>query len=168
MNLLILSLSHFLHLLATVVWIGGIFMVLLVILPGARTSLESPPLTGKLMKEITRRLTPMVNASIVVLIITGPILGHYGKDMANPLEFYNHWTPVMGVKHLLVLVMVVIHFYRGWLLAPKIGRLAAQAEGTPALSSRVAGLQKLSLNLVKVNLVLGLAVLLVTGVIMSQ
>ena len=108
MNLLVLSLSHFFHLLATVVWIGGIFMVLLVILPGAKTSLESPPMTGKLMKEITRRLTPMVNISILVLIITGPIIGHLGKNMTNPLQFYNHWTPIMGVKHLLVLSMVVI------------------------------------------------------------
>ena len=168
MKLLILSLSHFFHLLATVVWIGGIFMVLLVILPGARTSLESPPVTGKLMKEITRRLTPMVNVSILVLIITGPILGHYGKNMTNPLEFYNHWTPIMGVKHLLVVSMVVIHFYRGWLLTPKIERLSVQAVETPSLSFQIAGLQKFSLNLVKTNFVLGLAVLLITGVLMSK
>ncbi len=168
MKLLVLSLSHFLHQLATVIWIGGIFMVLLVILPSARTSLESPPLTGKLMKEITRRFTPMVNISILVLIITGPILGHLGKDMTNPLEFYNHWTPMMGLKHFLVLSMVVIHFYRGWLLTPKIGRLSVQAEGTPSLSSQIARLQRFSLNLVKANFVLGLAVLLITGVLMSK
>ncbi|MFZ5449982.1 MAG: DUF4149 domain-containing protein [Thermodesulfobacteriota bacterium] len=168
MKLLILSLSHFFHLLATVVWIGGIFMVLLVIMPAAKTSLESPQLTGKLMKEITKRLTPMVNISILVLIITGPILGHLGKNMTNPLEFYNHWTPMMGVKHLLVLSMVVIHFYRGWFLAPKIGRLSAQAVESPSLSAQVAGLQKFSLNLVKANFVLGFTVLLVTGVLMAK
>ncbi|MEW6657334.1 MAG: DUF4149 domain-containing protein [Thermodesulfobacteriota bacterium] len=168
MKLLVLSLSHFFHQLATVVWIGGIFMVLLVILPSARTSLESPPLAGKLMKEITRRLTPMVNISILVLIITGPIIGHLSKNMTNPLEFYNHWTPMMGLKHFLVLSMVVIHFYRGWFLTPKIGRLSVQAGETPSLSSQVARLQKFSLNLVKANLVLGLAVLLITGVLMSE
>lgn len=168
MKLLILSLSHFFHLLATVVWIGGIFMVLLVILPGIKTSLESPPLTSKLMKEITRRLTPMVNISILVLIVTGPIIGHLGKNMTNPLQFYNHWTPIMGVKHFLVLSMVVIHFYRGWLLTPKIERLSIQAGKTPSLSSQVARLQKFSLNLVKANFVLGLTVLLVTGVLMSK
>lgn len=168
MKILVLSLSHFFHLLATVIWIGGIFMVLLVILPGAKASLESPPLAGKLMKEITGRLTPMINTSILVLIITGPIIGHLGRNMTNPLEFYNHWTPIMGVKHLLVVSMVVIHFYRGWLLTPKIGSLSAQAEGSPSLTSQVAGLQELSLNLVKANFVLGLAVLLITGVLMSK
>ena len=56
MSLFIFSLSHFLHLLATVVWIGGIVMILLVILPGAKTALESAPMVSKLMKEITKRL----------------------------------------------------------------------------------------------------------------
>jgi uncharacterized membrane protein len=65
MNLFISTLSHFLHLLATVVWIGGIVMILLVILPGARAALESPPMIGRLMKAITRRFTPMANISIL-------------------------------------------------------------------------------------------------------
>lgn len=167
MNLLVLSLSHFFHLLATVIWIGGIFMVLLVIFPSARATLE-PPAMGGLMKEITGKFTPMVNISILVLIVTGPIIGHYGKNMTNPWEFYNHWTPIMLVKHLLVVSMVIIHFYRGWLLTPKIGRLSAQASGSPSLSPQVAGLQKFSLNLVKVNFVLGIIVLLVTGILMSK
>lgn len=157
--------SHFLHVVATVVWIGGIWMILLVLLPGARTSLESPAMTGKLMKEITKRFTPMVNISILVLIVTGPIMGHYGRNMTNPLEFYNHWTPIMGVKHLLVAAMAIIHFSRGWLLTPKIERLAAQAAESPSLSSRLAGLQKFSLNLVKVNFALGISVLLVTAIL---
>lgn len=162
---ILVSVSHFLHVVATVVWIGGIWMILLVILPGARTSLESPAVTGKLMKEITRRFTPMVNICILVLIITGPIMGHYGKNLTNPLEFYNHWTPIMGVKHLLAASMVIIHFYRGWLLTPKIGRLAAQAAESPSLSAQVAGLQKFSLNLIKANFALGIMVLLVTSVL---
>ncbi len=170
MKLIVLSLSHFLHLLATVVWIGGIWMILLVILPGARTSLQSAPMTGKLMKEITGRFTPMANISIIVLIITGVIIGYYGKNVTNPFDFYNSWTPIMLVKHLLVALMVVIHFYRGLLLGPKIGKLSARLnESTEAstLSAQVAKMQKFSLNLVKINLALGLMVLFLTGLASS-
>lgn len=71
MNLMILATCNFLHLIATVVWIGGIFMILLVILPGAKASLESGPMISGLMKEISKRFTPMAKISIVVLIITG-------------------------------------------------------------------------------------------------
>src|SRR3990172_6232310 len=49
MNILILSLCHFSHILATVVWIGGIVMILLVILPGAKAVLESP-MQSRLLK----------------------------------------------------------------------------------------------------------------------
>jgi uncharacterized membrane protein len=51
MNPLILTLSHFFHLLATVIWIGGIILILLVILQSAKVALESAPVVGRLMQD---------------------------------------------------------------------------------------------------------------------
>jgi len=51
MNPLILTLSHFFHLLATVIWIGGIILILLVILPSAKVALESAPGRGFFRRE---------------------------------------------------------------------------------------------------------------------
>ena len=67
----------------------------------------------------------------------------------------NDWTSALMLKLFLVLVMIAIHFYRGLVLGPKIIRTAALAEKTT--------LQKLSLNLVRVNFALGLLVLLISG-----
>ncbi len=167
MNLIVVSLSHFFHLLATVIWIGGIFMVLYVILPSARNSLESTAMAG-LMKEITGKFTPLANASILVMVITGVIIALYKEKFGGFFNMGDFWNGTLVFKHLLVTVMIIIHFYRGLVLAPKIGRLSAQAAGSPSLSSQVAGLQKLSLNLVKANFVLGIIVLLATGVLMSK
>jgi len=170
MSLLILSVSHFLHLLATVVWIGGIVIILAVILPGARAALASPPAVGGLMKEITRRFTPMANISILVLIVTGIVITYYEKNFTSILDFNNTWNVILFIKHLLVALMIVIHFYRGLILNPKIGRLSSQvneSQVTPSLSSQVVMLQKFSLNLVKTNFVLGLIVLLFTGILLS-
>ncbi len=47
MNLWIQALSHLLHVLGTVVWIGGILMTLLVILPSSKAALESAPMVAK-------------------------------------------------------------------------------------------------------------------------
>jgi uncharacterized membrane protein len=69
MNLIILSFSRFFHLLATVMWIGGIVMIILVILPGAKATLESASMVKSLMKDISKRFTPMANISILVLIL---------------------------------------------------------------------------------------------------
>lgn len=159
MSLLILSLSHFLHLLATVVWIGGIGMILLVLLPCAKATLESAPMVGKLMKEITKRFTPMANLSILILIVTGIVIARYEKNFTGFLGVNNPWNVIMLLKHFLVALMIVIHFYRGLVLNPKIGRLSSQSN-----DSQVARLQKFSLNLVKTNLVLGMIVLLLTGI----
>ena len=172
MNILILSLSHFLHLLATVVWIGGIVMILFVILPGAKTALESPPLQSKLMKGVAKRFTPMANISILVLIVTGIAITYREKNFTGLFNFNNPWNVAMFLKHSFVTLMIIIHFYRGLILTPKIGRLSAQIQSdelqkSSSLSSKVAKLQKFSLNLVKTNFVLGLIVLLLTGILSS-
>jgi len=170
MSLVTLSLSHFLHLMATVVWIGGIVMILLVILPGAKESIESAPKIKRLMKEIARRFTPMANISILIVILTGNVIAFYDKRFTALLEFNNPWNSVMLLKHFLVVVMVIIHFYRGLLLNPKICRLSSkisELEVASPLSSRVAKFQKFSLDLVKVNLVLGIMVLMMTGILSS-
>jgi uncharacterized membrane protein len=170
MSLVIPSLSHFLHLLATAVWIGGIVMILSVTLPGAKAALESSPMVSRLMKEITKRFTPIVNISILVLIFTGVVIAHYEKNFTSVLDFNNTWNVILFIKHLLVALMIVIHFYRGLILNPKIGRLSSQvneSQVTSSLSSQAVKLQRFSLNLVKTNCVLGLIVLLFTGILSS-
>lgn len=163
MNLIVVSLSHFFHLLATVIWIGGIFMVLWVILPSARNSLEASAIGG-LMKEITRKFTPLANLSILVMVVTGVILAVYAEKFAGFFNVSNIWNGILFFKHVIVALMILIHFYRGLVLAPRIGKLSAQSAG----STEISRLQKLSLNLVKTNMVLGIIVLLFTAVLMSK
>ncbi len=162
MNLIILSASYFLHFLATVVWIGGIIMILLVILPSAKTSLESAPMISGLMKEITKHFTPMANISIFILVVTGIVIAFYNKNFTNILDFNNRWNLVMFLKHIFVALMIIIHFYRGLILNPKIGKLSLQVD-----ESKIAKLRKYSLDLVKANLALGLVVLVVSGILSS-
>lgn len=152
MREIILAISYWLHLIATVIWIGGITFILFVAIPSAKQILGAE--AGKLMGEISKRFTPLVNYSIILLIVTGVALA----DFMNR-EFWNSWTLVLTVKHVLVLGMVAVHFYRGLILAPRIARTE------PA--SAKASLQKLSLNLVKVNFYLGLLVLFLSRIIQS-
>jgi len=143
MRELILAVSYWLHLVATVIWIGGITFILFIAIPTAKQVLGAD--AGKLMGEISKRFTPLANYSIIFIIVTG-----------IALTSSNKWTWVLIVKHALVLGMVVVHFYRGLILAPKIAR-------TESVSQRTF-LQKLSLNLIKVNFCFGMAVLLLSGI----
>jgi uncharacterized membrane protein len=155
MKEVILALCYWLHLIATVVWIGGIFFILFITIPSAKLVLGAE--AGKLMGETSKRFTPLANFSIILLIVTGAVLTALNKQFSGIGNFDNSWSLGLIVKHVLVLVMVLVHFYRGLILAPKIARTEPASEKT--------SLQKLSLNLVKVNFCLGLMVLLFSGVI---
>ncbi len=155
MRELMLAGSYWLHSIATVVWLGGITFILFIVIPSAKHVLGTE--AGKLMGDISKRFTPIANYSIIFLIVTGVVLTAVNKQFSGIGNLGNIWFLGLIVKHVLVLGMVVVHFYRGSVLAPQIAR----AEPISAKAS----LQKLSLNLVKVNFCLGLIVLLFSGII---
>ncbi len=162
MNLWIPAISHFIHVFGTIVWIGGIFITLFVILPGSKTALESPQKAGKLMKEIAKRFTPMGNMSIILIIVTGIIIYFYDKNYTFFSDLKNRWNMLIAIKHIFVAAMIVIHFYRGLILNPKIERLSSQSS-----EKQASTLKKISLDLVKTNFALGIIVLLLTAVLIS-
>jgi uncharacterized membrane protein len=53
-----LTLAYWLHLLATVLWIGGLVVLSLLVLPAARKTLE-PQAYASLLADIERRLDPL-------------------------------------------------------------------------------------------------------------
>lgn len=162
MSLWVLALCHFIHVIGTVIWIGGILMTLLVILPSSKAAFESAPMVGKLMKEVAKRFTPLANISILMLIVTGIILFYYDKNYTPFLDPKNRWNVLIALKHALVAIMIIIHFYRGLILSKKIEKSTSNPN-----EAQTARLKKLSLDLVKVNFALGGLVLLLTAVLIS-
>lgn len=145
---------YWVHLVAAAIWIGGIFFTLYIAIPSSRQAVGQE--SGRLMAEISRRFTPFANYSIMLLVITGVVLVGLSKQQFTATGILEgNSTRALILKLILVLTMGLIHFYRGLILSPKIKRTTPDAE-----KSR---LQKLSLNLVKVNLALGLSVLLLSG-----
>jgi uncharacterized membrane protein len=154
MREILLGGSYWLHSIATVVWIGGITFILFIVLPSAKQVLGVE--AGKLMGEISKRFNPIANYSIILLIVTGAVLTAFNKQYSGISNFDNNWLLGLIVKHVFVIGMVIVHFYRGLILTPKIAKTEADEK---------ASLQKLSLNLVKTNFCLGLIVLLMSGII---
>lgn len=155
MKELILIAFYWIHLIATVIWVGGIIFILFIAIPSSRQVLGAE--SGKLMGEISKRFTPLANYSIMFLIVTGIVLAGLNKQFSGIRILENNWTMTLFLKLILVFSMTAIHFYRGLVLAPKIMLTTSETEKT--------ALQKLSLNLVKANFTLGLSVLLLSGAI---
>jgi len=143
-----------LHLSATIIWLGGITFILLVAIPAARQVLRGE--AGGLMGEVTRRFTPMANLSIFCLLLTGMSLMAMNSKISAEAIKEGHGT-AMSLKVLMFLLMAVVHFFRGKVLALKIAK--AQSDGEKAR------LQKMSLNLVWLNFGFGMAVLLLSAIV---
>ena len=92
--------SKFLHVLAAVIWVGGMFFAYVALRPAAAETLE-PPARLKLWAATFRRFFPWVWAAVVVILGSGfHMLGMLGR------------TPVYVITMLLLgVVMAVIYFY---------------------------------------------------------
>ncbi len=146
---------YWIHLVAAVLWIGGIIFIIFIAIPSSRQVLGAE--SGKLMGEISKRFTPLANYSIILLFVSGIVLAGLNKQFSGVRILESNWTMALILKLVLFFSMTAIHFYRGLVLVPKIMRTATRTEKT--------ALQKLSINLVKVNFTLGLSVLLLSGAI---
>ena len=143
---------YWLHLVATVVWIGGITFILFILIPKAKEVLGQD--AGKLIGVVSKRFKLFADWSIILLIITGIGLSVLNKESTHRDDPVSYQTLLLIIKHVFVLMMVLIHLYRNHVLSKKIAN-----EQNAAYKIT---LQKRSLNLVKVVFVFGLIVLLLS------
>jgi len=162
-----LTAAYWLHMLATVVWIGGLAALSIFVLPAARRTLESESYTLFLV-ELQRRLDPLAWFSLGVLAATGLFQMSANPNYQGFLKMENAWAIAILIKHLLFFGMAGISSWMTWGLLPGLRRvvlhrsLAAQGK----LSSTIDGgeLIRQERRLLRLNLVLGILVLALTAV----
>ena len=153
---IIIALLEYLHILATVAWIGAMTLLLLVIIPSAKKTLLPNETTFKdLMKAIGKKMTLLVNISILIFFITGFALGILKETKTT------EWSTVLIIKLIIVFLMVGIHICRLKVIAPYLERKVKE----DPLSRTFMKLKKFQMNLVWVNLMLGIIVLLLSVIL---
>lgn len=162
--LILLSIANWLHLLATVIWIGGMVLFPFVIMPAASQALGSGPNLGKLMGTLVGKYKPWAYVSIGLFIVTGIPMLLLNENYAGLGNIDSLWTLLLAIKHVLVIVMIVIAVYTGEVVARRINRLMTGGGASEGPPPELARLQRLQLKQAKVNLVLGVIVLLLTGI----
>jgi uncharacterized membrane protein len=155
-----LSLAYWLHMLATILWIGGLAAVVL-LLPAAQRSLDAGAFAG-LLERIQRRLDPVAWLSLSVLTVTGLFQMSASPNYEGFLNIGNRWAAAILVKHLVFLGMVGVSAYMTWGLLPGIRRNALlRARGQPGPEGE--RLQRREITLLRLNLILGVIVLGLTA-----
>lgn len=146
-----LALAFWLHMAATVVWIGGLFYQSVVLAP-ALASVEDP---AALLERLQKRFQPLAWLSLAVLVGTGLVQMSANANYEGLLSIANPWSQAIFAKHLAIGLMLLVAAYQTWVLQPRLAREAmlGAAEGSRRRFARLA----------QINLVLGILVLGLTA-----
>jgi uncharacterized membrane protein len=126
----ILTISYWIHLLATVVWLGGLAMMALVAWPALRQGrLDSNQWFG-----LQKGLAPWANVSLVLLLITGFVQMTNDTNYTGFLNLDGTWAWAMLLKHVAFVALVALTAYVQFSLYPAMSRLALLADKRPELA----------------------------------
>lgn len=164
MDLFILSIVNWLHLLATVLWIGGMMILPMVVMPILKTTVGPGPMFGKFMGAWGKKFTPLAFVCLIILIISGIVMMLYNKHYEGIGNITNLWSTIMLIKHIIVVLMLFIGIYLGVVVGRKIEKLMKGVESQKAPPPELSKLQNRQMNMAMTNLILGIIVLALTGI----
>jgi uncharacterized membrane protein len=157
----VLVTAKWLHLIATVVWLGGICIMAVIAWPAVRRHIMDSDQWTALQK----RFTPWANASLITLWITGFLQMTGDANYDGFLALSSLWAQAIFIKHIAVLGMMVFGFYIQWRIHPALGRLTILAQKRPQEAKQEQDiLARQEIRLLRINLVCALAVLFFTAV----
>jgi uncharacterized membrane protein len=163
--------SLFFHLLATVVWIGGLVLMTVLVWPEARNALAqgTNPALMTYLDRLRNRFNPLATLSLIVLIVTGLYQMARDPNYEGVLQFNNTWSRAILIKHIAVIGMIIAGAVMQWSVIPAIERAnlyLSQGKKAPNLPD-VESLRRRERRLVVVNCALGVLVLMFTAIATS-
>jgi len=159
-----LAVSYLIHIIATVVWIGGIVFMALVVTPAA----EGEAGCSRFLTAIQRRFTPIANLSLIALIVTGVVQLTSSSNYVGFLNFSNIWAKAILLKHMTVGGMMTVALYMNLVLQPDINRTAMLLASGKAKPEDTAALSRRQSQISQINVVLSIVVLLFTAIARAQ
>ncbi len=149
-NFIIIALMTFFHDFFTAIWIGGMFTLGLTVFPSIKKVLDMGPQTVQLINAIQKKLSKLVYISIVGLFISGVIQAKTVPEFQGLFHFGNTYSLIMGIKHILFIVMIIIAILRSQVIGRNM-----KGPNPKVVKTKAAMLM--------VNMFLGLLVLLLSG-----
>jgi len=149
-----------LHILAAVIWVGGMVFLGIVLIP----VLRDPSLRAQavpLLQRTGRRFRNLGWTCLVILVVTGIInLGRWGVDWArftNGAFWQSTWGRLLAVKLGLVVATVVLSLLHDLVVGPRATAKLREAPG----SAEAQRLRRFAGWMGRVNLLLGVGIVAV-------
>ncbi len=157
----ILALSYWIHLLATVVWLGGMALLALVAWPALRQG----TLADNQWLAMQKRFMPWANISLVLLLITGFVQMTNDVNYEGFLAVNSLWAWAILLKHIAFGALVLLTAYVQFSLYPAMTRTGLLAEKRPQLAAaEQAKLSRRERQFLWLNLACAALILLFTAV----
>ena len=155
-----LAAMFWLHLLATVTWIGSLVAIYALILPIAGRVLK-PIDELALVDGIQKRLEPIAWFSVSLLITTGLFQMSVNPHYNGFLSVSGQWSLAILSKHLLVASLIVVSAMHTWEVLPALRRALMRKE--KANPEEIQKLRRRERLLLRISLILAMLVLLATA-----
>ena len=148
------------HVLAAIIWLGGMFFISLVLVPSLRR-FEPPTKRTEILSATARRFSLVSWIAILVLLVTG-VINSVNRGITIHLIssgkiFSSHFGMILTFKVFLVLVMILISAIHDFILGPKLIRLTEIMPGPDSMKS-LAKKRKLVSWLARINAFIGILV----------
>lgn len=153
--------SFWLHMAATVAWLGGLATLALIVIPSLRRTLN-PRDFANWLTLLNQRLDPIGWFSLGILIFTGLLQMDSSPNYDGFLSLSNAWAVAICLKHIVFFGMISVSAFITWSVTPALRRAAfRRARGKPD-KQEMLWLRRFQL-LISLNLALGLLVLVFTA-----
>jgi uncharacterized membrane protein len=156
-----LALTYWLHLLATVTWVGSLAGVSFLVLPAMKRSLN-PDVQLVFIEAMQKRLEPIAWFSMSLLVITGLFQMSVNPHYDGFVSISSQWSLAILTKHLLGIGMVVVSAIQTWEVIPAIRRAIVLSKKNKNVED-VDRLRKREILLLRMNFGLSILILLATA-----
>ena len=136
------GIGNTLHLIAAVTWIGGLALLVLGMRPTLKIAISDETERDRVAAALHARFWKLAIVSSAVLLVSGFMMMTADEHFEGFGVYLSSWSRLLVAKHVLFVAMIVV--------------LAAMKKSRPAKAER---------DLIDVSLMLGLAVLAVTGLL---
>ena len=154
-----------LHLMATVTWIGSLVSISVLVLPISKRSLK-PVDELALLDGIQKRLEPIAWFSVSLLVATGLFQMSVNPHYNGFLSTSGQWSLALLSKHILVASLITVSAVHTWDVLPAMRRALMRRQKPD--EEEVLRLQRRERALLRASLVLAALVLLATAVMRAS
>ena len=156
-----IALTYWLHMLATVVWVGSLAAISLLILPAMKRALNAEAQLI-FIEAMQKRLEPIAWFSISLLIITGLFQMSVNPHYDGFLSISTQWSLAILTKHILGMLMVVVSAIQTWEVIPAIRR-AIMLSKKNNNAEELDALRRREITLLHINFGLSVLILAATA-----